>query len=74
MVSLTALSLYHRGKSFRPIGVLCDRNTSLGIEAQFLRGLGNLPVTTPIVLFRIFFTDEYKNVIDSIVDLINILS
>jgi hypothetical protein len=46
----------------------------LGIEARFLRGLGNLPVTALIVLFRIFFTDEYKNVINIVVDLINIVT
>jgi hypothetical protein len=55
-------SLYHRGKSLRPIGVLCDPGQGwtyncipvLGIEARFLRGLGNLPGTAPLVLFRIF--------------------
>lgn len=68
VVSLTAPSLYHRGKSLRPIGILCDpeqgrtynRIPRLGIEARFLRGLGSLPVTASLVLFRIFVQMNIK--------------
>jgi hypothetical protein len=59
---------YHRGKSLRLIGVLCDPEQGwtyngipvVGIEARFLRGLSNLPVTAPLVLFHIFVQINVK--------------